>query len=376
MRSYGQWGKHLHLFELFESFRDDPKVQERITQLREDDGFMQPPEGSALREGTGSPEGRADFPFFLQTVIRHRMRERFRTVASKWQSYVGIENAQDFREHTVSQLNGIVGMAPANENGEYARLRTSEEAGPSYIVAKHGGIYSITMEMVINDETDRMLNRIPRELGRMTAEYVSRILVALIESNPNYIDGNPFMSAGRGNAIVGATAQPTEDNLLRALAQMKLRRTTDGIPFTVQPRRVLTQSPVTAAALDRVIKSTTTGVTNTITGIPTGAPQFYTGTYNPVSGILPVDAVIEEPWINDPENWYILADAEDRAPFIAAFLRNRQEPFIGLEDPRIRDVLGGSFDPYSLDFDQIRFKNRHIFGAAVGEPMAVFLMSP
>jgi hypothetical protein len=342
--------------------------------LAEEEGFEL--REDQIQEGTGAPEGRADFPIYLQTVIRHNMRERFAAVAAKWDQYMGIETAQDFREHTVSQLNGIVGMGPANENGEYPRLRTSEEAGPSYIVAKHGGVYSITMEMVINDETDRMLNRIPRELGRMTAEYVSRVIVALIESNPNYIDGQPFMSATRGNAIVGATAQPTEDNLLRALAQMKLRRTADGIPFTVQPRRILTQSPVTSAAIDRVIKSTTTGVVNNITGIPSGAPQFYTGTSNPVAGILPADAVVEEPWINDPENWYILADAEDRAAFVAAFLRNRTEPFIGLEDPRIRDAMGGGYDPYSLDFDHIRFKNRHIFGAAVGEPMAVFLMSP
>lgn len=375
MRNYGQWGKHLQLFEMFESFRDDPNVQAQIRESQVNDGFMQPGEGRVM-EGTGAPEGRADFPFFLQTVIRHRMRERFRTVASKWQSYVGTENAQDFREHTVSQLNGIVGMQPVDENGEYPRLRTSEEAGPSYIVAKHGGVYSVTMEMVINDETDRILNRIPRELGRMTAEYVARVIVALVESNPNYIDGNPFMSAGRGNAIIGALAQPTEDNLLRALAQMKLRRTADGIPFTVQPRRVLTQSPITAAALDRVIKSTTTGVVNSISGLPSGAPQFYTGTYNPVSGILPIDAVIEEPWLNDPEDWYILADAEDRAPFVAAFLRNRTEPFIGLEDPRVRDAMGGAYDPYSLEFDHIRFKNRHIFGSAVGEPFAVFKMSP
>jgi hypothetical protein len=378
MRNYGQWGKHLELFEMFESFRDDPRVRERMGQLavQEGNSSMQP--GDGLLEGTGAPEGRADFPFFLQTVIRHRMRERFRTVAAKWRSYVGIENAQDFREHTVSQLNGIVGIGPVNENGEYPRLRTSEEAGPSFVVAKHGGIYAVTMEMVINDQTDRILNRTPRELGRMSAEYVSRVVVALIESNPNYIDGQPFMSAARGNAVVGATAQPTEDNFIRALALMKLRRSADGIPFTVEPRRVLTQSPITSAALMRVMRSTTTGVTNNITGIATGAPQFYQGTMNPIPelNLLPADAIIEEPWLNDPEDWYILADAEDRAAFVVAFLRNRQEPFIGLEDPRVRDALGGGTDPYSMEFDHIRFKARHIFGAAVGEPFAVLKMSP
>lgn len=361
MRKYGVWGKHLELFELFENFRDDPKVQE------------------ALQEGTGAPEGRADFPIFLQTVIRHRVRERFRTVASKWRQYVGVENAQDFREHTTSQLNGITGIGPVNEDGEYPRLRSAEEPGPSFAVGKYGGIYAVTMEMVINDETNRILNRTPRELGRMSAEYLSRVIVALVESNPNYIDGNPFMSATRGNEKTGAAAQPTEDNLATIISEMTLRRDPAGNPFTVQPRRVLTQGLRTALKIRQIIRSQQTGVRNNVTGAETGAPTFYSGTDNPLAydgGILPGDAVIQEPWLNDPDDYYILADAEDRPAFIAAFLRNRQEPFIGLEDPRVRDALGNGTDPYSMEFDHIRFKVRHIFGTAVGEPMAVYRARP
>lgn len=378
MRDYGQWGKHLELFERFESFRDDPRVQRRLQEMASNRG-AQPGEGTVMIEGTGAPEGRADFPIFMQTVIRHRMRERFRTVAAKWDQYVGIENAQDFREHTVSQLNGIVGMGPANENGEYPRLRTSEEPGPSFVVAKHGGVYGVTMEMVINDETDRILNRIPRELGRMTAEYVSRVIVAFIESNPDYIDGNPFFSAARGNEITGASAQPTEDNFVSALSQMKLRRSADGIPFTVQPRRILTQGVRTALKIQQIVRSSQTGVTNNVTGVETGAPKFYSGTDNPLAyngGIFPADGVIEEAWLNDPDDWTILADAEDRPAFVVAFLRNQREPFIGLQDPGIRSAIGGARDPYTLDFDVIPFKNRHIFGAAMGEPMAALRLRP
>lgn len=369
MRNYGDWGKNLELFEYFESFRDDPNVQERIAAVSE----------QQVQEGTGAPEGRADFPIFLQTVIRHRVRERFRTVASQWRSYVGIESARDFREHTTSQLNGITGIGPVNEDGQYPRMRSDEEPGPSFAVGKYGGIYSITMEMVINDETDRILNRIPRELGRHSAEYLSRVIVAIVEANPNYIDGAPFMSAARGNEVTGAAAQPTEDNLATIISAMTLRRSPTGEPFTVRPRRVLTQGLRTALSIRKVIRSQTTGVTNNETGLPTGAPKFYTGTDNPLAydgGILPPDAVIQEPWLNDPDDYYILADAEDRPAFIAAFLRNRQEPFIGLEDPRVRDALGNGTDPYSMEFDHIRFKIRHIFGTAVGEPMAVYRARP
>jgi hypothetical protein len=369
---YGNWGKHIELFEIFKDFRDDPRVQEVLAESNE-------PED--LREGTGAPEGRADFPIFLQTVIRHRMRERFATVASKWTSYVGIESAQDFREHTVSQLNGIRGMQPILENDEYTMLRSAEEPGPSFAVGKHGGIYGVTMELVINDETDRILNRIPRELGRMSAEYISQTVVAFIESNPTYIDGLPFFTnnAARPNEVTGAGADPNETNLFAILDTMTTRRDSDNLPITTQPRRILVRTPSQKGTFDRIIRSQLTGVTDA--AVPAGQTglgfgDFFTGNYNPAYNVLPPDAVVQEPWFNDPNDWYVLADADDRPPFVVAFLRGRREPFIGLEDPGVRAAMGGARDPYDLWFDVIRYKIRHIFGAAMGEPLAAFRARP
>lgn len=375
---YGNWGKHLELFEIFKEFRDDPRVQEVLS------GEGEPED---LREGTGAPEGRADFPIFLQTVIRHRMRERFRAVASKWASYVGIESAQDFREQTVSQMNGIRGIQPVLENDEYPMLRSAEEPGPSFAVGKHGGIYAVTMELVINDETDRILNRVPRELGRMSAEYISQAVVAYIESNPTYIDGLPFFTnnAARPNEVTAAAGDPNETNLMAILDLMKLRRDTDGIPFTVEPRRILVRTPSQKATFDRIIRSQLTGVTDAAGVAPAaGTTQnpalsfgdFFTGNYNPAYNVLPPDAVVDEPWFNDPNDWYVLGDAEDRPAFVVAFLRGRREPFIGLEDPGIRAALGGASDPYDLWFDVIRYKIRSIFGAAMGEPLAALRARP
>lgn len=306
------------------------------------------------------------------------MRERFRGVAAKWQVYMGIENAQDFREHTVSQLNGIRGIGPVNEDGEYKKMRSSEEEGPSFAVGKHGGTYDVTMELVINDDTDRILNRIPREIGRSMSEYVSQVIVAFIESNPVYsVDGAPFFSAARGNEVTGAGAAPNETNLLAILDQMKLRRDADGIPFAVEPRRILVRTPSQKATFDRIIRSQLTGVQDTpVTNANLGFGQFFTGNLNPAYNVLPPDAVVDEPWFNDPNDWYVLGDAEDRAPFIMAFLRNRREPFIGLKDPGVRDAMGAGTDPYSWWFDHISYKIRHFFGTAAGEPLAAFRLRP
>lgn len=362
---YGNWGKHLETFELFEAFREDPTLGGSLME-------------GELEEGTGAPEGRADFPIFLQTVIRHRMRERFRTVASKWQSYMGVESAQDFREHTVSQMNGIAGIEPVGEFGEYPRMRSGEAEGPSFAVAKHGGIYSITFEMVINDETDRMLNKIPREIGRASAEYKSQVAVAFIESNPVYgPDGNPFFSAARGNEFTGLAADISEDNLVTMLEYMALQRDpATNTPFIVNPRRILVRTPRQRLRFQQIIRSTQTVER---TAGAAGNLQFSRGSDNPLAydgGIMPADSVIQEAWLNDPNDYYILGDAEDRPAFIMSFLRGRQEPFIGLRDPGVRAAIGNGPDPYDMNFDTVDFKVRDIFGTSAGEPLAALRARP
>lgn len=364
---YGKFHKHLELFELFKGFRADPEKALEMWEGDEDLAY-------ALQEGSGAPEGRVDFPIFLQTVIRHKLRERFRMMAAVWDSYVGIENAQDFREHTVSQLGGIRGIEGIPEYGEYPRMRSTEEGGPSFAVGKYGGIYSITYELIINDEVGKMLSRIPSELGRAMAEYVNQAVVAFIESNPTYIDGKAFFHAEHNNEITGAEATPNETNLAAVLDLLKLRRDSDGIPIVVEPRRLLVRNPSTKMLFDKIIRSQTTGVASEVTAV--GAPKFAPGTYNPLFNALPPDATIEDPWLNDPNDWYLLADANDRPAFVAAFLRNQRDPAIFLKDDGMRGVGGGGSDPYLMNVDEIPFKIRHVFGVAAGEPQAIIRARP
>jgi hypothetical protein len=368
---WGRWGKHVELFDIWADFNENPVVQEVFAEEMDEEGLLQ--------EGTGAPEGRADFPIFLQTVIRHRMRERFRSIAARWQSYVGVENAQDFRANTTSELGAIRGIQGVNEDGEYRRMRSSEAPGPSYAVAKHGGLYAVTMELVINDDADQILNRTPREMGRAMAEYVSRLVVAFIESNPTYsVDGAPFFSTTRGNErSAGANSQPNETNLMAALDQFKLRRDADGMPFVPDPQRVLVRTPSQKATFDRILRSQLTGVTDSSsTNTALGFNTFFTGNTNPAYNVLPPDAVTDDPWLNDTDDWYIFGDIQERPAFLIAYLRNNREPFIGLKDPGVRDAMGAGTDPYSWWFDHIEYKIRHILGLAAGEPFAVMRMRP
>jgi hypothetical protein len=371
---YGHWGGEKRVFALWQSFEKklatSPKLQEAFADSLE----------GTLQEGTGAPEGRADFPIFLQSVIRNTMRERFKTVAAKWQSYMGEVTAADFRETTVTQMNGLEGIGGVNEDGTYPRMRSDEEGGPSYAVGKHGGTYSVTMELVMNDQADVILNRIPREMGRAMAEYISRVVVAFFESNPTYsVDGLPFFSPARGNEVTGAAANPNETNLMAILDQIKLRRDKQGNPFTVDPTKILVRTPSQKATFDRIIRSQLTGVSDA----PVAAGQaglgfgdFFTGNRNPAYNVLGPDAVVDEPWFNAPNTWTVLGNIDDRPAMVMAWLRGRKDPFIGLKDPNVASVYGSGKDPYSFHFDSIDYKIRHFFGVAAWEPLAAFRAIP
>lgn len=364
---WGHYGKHLEIFEMYKDFREDPAILEALMEA-DSDGY--------LLEGSGSPEGRASFPFFLQTMIRTRLRARFTTASPVWDQYVGMENAQDFREHTVHSLGSIRGIEGIAEHGEYPRLRSSEEGGPSFMVGKYGGIYAITYELIINDDTGEMLDRIPGDLGEAMSDYLNQAVTAFIESNPTYIDGKPFFGADHANEVTGEDADPTEDNLAALLDLIRLRRNADGIPLNIKPRRILVRNPSTKLLFDKIIRSQTTGIRRDAKEMAEAGDSFAPGNFNPLVNALPPDATIEDPFLNDPNDWYLLADADRRPPFVVAFLRNQKTPYIFQKNDGMRGVGGGGEDPYLLNIDEIPFKIRHVWGVSQGEPFAAIRARP
>lgn len=360
---YGEWGKHVELFEMFESWRDDADVQAAVAES----------EGFDLQEGTGAPEGRADFPLFMLTTIRHQLRKGFTRRSAVWDKYMGVERAEDFREHTTSQLNGLTGMGPVPEFDEYPRIRSSEEMGPPYSVGKHGGVYGVTYEMVMNDEANMILNRTPTELGKMSAAYVSQVAIALIESNPDWsVDGKPFFTEEArtglpdGNEFTGSGAEPTEDNLVTIIEQMRNTTDSEGFPIEISPENVLTRSERVRLNFKRIERSQETVGAQA----PASGTSMDKGNLNPLAGesnILPGEVIVE-PYLKDPNDWILFANVE-RPAFIIAFLRDKRDPMIATEQSSVAEIGGGD-DPYTMDFDEIRFKLRHVFGVALGDPRA------
>lgn len=346
---HGRWGKQLKLMEAFISWGNDERVQE------------------ALQEA----DTRADFAEFLIGAIRSATLTGYQSAAPQWDRYMGIQSAQDFREHRARGLAGMSGITHVGELGEYKELRRAKRPVPTYAVDTYGGVYSLTRHLIINDDLRELLQRTPADMGKAMGTFVARTGIALIEANPTAPDGAAVFNTTRGN---DSTAALSEDSLADAFTWMENQKDENGDQITMTPTTLAVKTLRMQLIAKRIVRSQDTGTTATYTGAAgAGSAIFDKGTMNPLAGMLPENGVIRDPYWTDANDWYLFADPATNAAFIMAFLQGERDPFVGLKNPEVRGALPGvGDDPYTYELDTIDFKVRHDFGAAVADPRAAY----
>jgi hypothetical protein len=344
---YGRWGKQLKLMEAFISWGRDPRVQEAVQEA----------------------DSRADFAEFLIGAIRSATLRGYQAAAPQWDRYMGIESAQDFREHRARGLAGMAGIAHVGELGEYKEMRRAKRPVPTYAVDTYGGVYSLTRHLIINDDLRELLQRTPQDMGRAMGTFVARTGIALIEGNPTAPDGAAVYNVTRGNDL---TAALSEDSLADAFTWMENQVDENGDQITMTPTTLAVKTLRMQLIAKRIVRSQEAGTTTTIAmAAGAGSNIFDKGTLNPLAGMLPDNGVIRDPYWADANNWYLFADPQVTPAFIMAFLQGERDPFVGLKNPEVRGALPGvGDDPYTYELDTIDFKVRHDFGAAVADPRA------
>lgn len=349
-RRYGRWGKRLRLFDYFEDWGNDPQVQEAIQEA----------------------ETRADFAEFLAGAIRTATLRGYTYAAPQWDRYMGVESAQDFREHRAKGLAGMSGIHHVGELGEYKEMRRSRRPIPTYAVDTYGATYSISRHLIINDDTRQILTTTPEEMGKAMGRFVTRTAVALIESNPNAADGQPVFSVTRGNEVTDALS---EDALANVFTFMENQLDDNGDEITLTPNVLAVKTLTLQLIAKRIVRSQETGTNIQYAGGTAGVgSQFFDkGNYNPLFNMFdPDQGVIRDPYFQDPNDWYVFADPNDTPAFIMAFLNGERDPFIGMKNPEVRGALpAAGDDPYTFEMDTIDYKIRHDFGAAVVDPRGV-----
>lgn len=348
MPQYGDYGRPLMLFEAYTSWREERLAS--ATQLQE-------------------AATKADFPEFLFGPVSTSVYQGYTKVNPQYRRYARIENAKDFRERRIKGLWGLTGIGYVGDHGEYPEMQRKERPSATLIVDTYGGVYAITRQAIINDESGDLLSKNPEDMGYAGATFVTEAVIAFIEGNPTAPDGNPTFSTERGNQI---TLALSEDSLATAISTFENQRDGDGRRIVVKPQVLAVQNVRMGLIANRILRSQQVGTNIAYTGdAGAGSNVFDKGTDNPVAGILPADAVVQDTYWNDANDWYMFADPATVPAFAVGFLGGREEPQVFKKNPEVAATLDGP-DPYTWEIDSVDFKVRLDFGVGIVDPAGTF----
>jgi len=339
---YGNWGGPIALFEAWEEFNE-------------------------LHEA----DSKADFPGWLWGPVRRSVWQGYTRIEPQWRRYSRVEDMPDFRPRLIHGLNALSGFGFVGDHGEYPGMRRTERGGPALVIDTYGGVYAITRQAIINDDSGELLNRNPGEMGYAAGNFVASALVALVESNPTAYDTlGTFFNSTRGNTTVDPLS---EDSIADAITFMESQFDDSGYRIMIRAATLVVKSARMEMIARRIINSTVTGTNIQWTGAAgVGSSVMDKGVLNPLQGILDGDAIVREAFLNDLNDWYLFADPQDVPSFTIGFLNGNEQPFVGLRDPQVRNALGAGMDPYQFELDSIDFKVRHDFGVAAIDPRGAY----
>lgn len=359
MPRWGNIGKPVMLYEAYIDW-----VDESAERIAEEKGI---PHAQALEEA----QTKADFPEFLFGPVSTSLYKGYNYIQPQYKRYGKIESLTDFRARRIKGLNGITGIGYIGDAGEYPEMRRTERPSASLMIDTYGGVYSITRQTVINDQSGALLNDAPEEMGKEGGIFVVETVIAFIESNPTAPDEVAVYHSSRNNT----TTDPLgEDSLATAISTLENQVDNDGRHIVFTPDTLAVKNVRMELIANRIIRSQQTGTQAAYTGAANaGTGVFDKGTDNPLAGILPANAVVRDPYWSDSNNWYLFCS--NNPAFAIGFLNGKEEPAVFLKNPEAKAQTGGN-DPYTWEWDSVDFKVRLDLGVGVIDARGTYRGTP
>ncbi len=212
------------------------------------------------------------------------------------------------------------------ENGEYPEM-TASDGRESYRVAKHGGIFSITLEQMVNDDIDAM-TRIPQMQGNAMRRKINRDCYSVLTDNNNLADGIALFHATSHGANLDATAL-AEGALDTGFQVMMTQAGLDSTAIlNIAPRFLIVPAALSATAY----RLTGGGVVpETVGNIPLYGPG------GPRSLEVVVDGQLDS--LGSATNWWLAADNNTVDTVEITFLEGEETPVLDREDGFSTDTI-------------------------------------
>jgi len=288
-------------------------------------------DSARLREALGTSE----LSDVLGSALRRRMIADYRTpdIYSIWRNAVVIDNAVDFRTQERARMGGYGDLPGVNEAGDYQALTSPSDEKATFAVTKRGGLESITLEAIKNDDV-AAIRQVPVKLSRAAKRTLAKFVFDFVRTNPTIYDSVAFFHATHGN--LGAAALDATTYAAARLAMLKQTELSSADRLGIGPRFLLVPADLEEAAANIFRRNTNQDKTFIQSLSPDILPIWY--------------------W-TDANDWAVLADPMDIPTITVGFLDGNEEPEIFVQD----SPTGGSM----FSSDKLTWKIRHIYGGAV-----------
>lgn len=286
-----------------------------------------------LREALGS----ATFADVLGDGMHRRMVAEYRnqTNIDSWRQVCTVVPMPDFRNKELTRYGGYGDLPEVAENGPYTALTSPSDEKAEYKVAKRGGLESVTLEMIKNDDVG-VVQRLPQKMARAAKRTLAKFVWDFIRTNPVIYDGKALFHVDHGN--LGTAALDAASFAAARLAMMQQTELDSGEPLWIGPAFLAVPAMLEETAANLFRRNTENDKTFIQSLTPT---------------ILPVFS------FTDANDWAVIADPADIPTIEVGFLDGQEEPELFVADnPR----AGALFTN-----DRIEYKIRHIYGGAVAD---------
>ncbi|XHS78504.1 hypothetical protein ACFJGW_00605 [Burkholderiaceae bacterium UC74_6] len=313
--------------------KDHKRVQsfrECYLEITGDREFTGRPNLSRLTESIGTDT----FANVLGNSITRRLIQAYNE-AVQWQTWRKVATAvgvNDFRVQERTAMGGYGNLPIVAERGAYTALTDPSDAKATYAVAKRGGLASVSLEAIRNDDVSA-IRRIPLEQGRAAARTLYNFVFNFFAANAAIYDGVALFHATHNNLFTGALS--ASELAVHRLAMKKQPGRDTGNRMGIGPSLLLVPDDLEQTSVDLFSRNTNLDKTFVQSLAPT---------------IIPVAT-----W-TDTNDWVTLADPNDIPVLEIGFLDGEDPTMLVQDSPTAGSVFTN---------DMITYKLRHTYGGNV-----------
>ena len=312
----------------------------------------------------------SDFPLLFGDLLYRQLQGNYRAFPSTISKWCSTRTVRDFRAvnlYTIDGGNGLLDQVA--QRAPYPET-TFTEGKKAIQVYKYGRRYSITFEMLINDDLQAFNDR-PRFMAqavRNSEEYAGTQMIADV-NGPHA----SFFTAGNANIVTGNPALSIV-GLQTAYKVLSAMTDSEGMPISVNGVILMVVPSLEITAMN-IMNAVNLDIRGESGG---GTSEQFLNVQNWMRGrvqlvvnhFLPIVSTSET-----TDNWFLIASpGESRPAFHFARLRGHESPELYVKDSNQLSLGGGMVDPAqgSFENDDIDYKLRAFFGTLQGDPkMAV-----